>query len=74
MPRLTVTLNIPPDEFQRLYLGVAEVVALAEDGRRVRFPARILRPFVGHHGIMGRFAIDFDAQYRYQGIERLPPP
>jgi len=40
-------------------------------GRRVRFPANILRPFVTLEGIQGRFIIRFDSDSRFQGIDRL---
>lgn len=65
-------LAISADEFQRLYSGsVRDVVALAEDGRRIRFPASILRPYVQHTGVQGYFVLHFNEENRFQGIERL---
>ena len=65
-------LQIKADEFQRLYEGtVKEVVALSVDGRRVRFPANILRPFVTHAGIVGVFHIQFSDDNRFQRIEKI---
>jgi hypothetical protein len=67
-----VQLHINADEFQRLYEGsVKEVVARSSDGRRVRFPANILRSFVTHAGISGRFHIYFDSNNRFQSIEKI---
>ncbi len=65
-------LHISPDEFQRLYEGTAKVVsARSIDGRRVRFPANILRPFVTHIGISGLFRIQFSDDNRFQQIEKI---
>lgn len=65
-------LSISAEEFQRLYQGsVRDVVALADDGRRLRFPAAILRPYVLHDGVRGRFRLHFDEHNRFQSIERL---
>lgn len=67
-----VHLSISAEEFQRLYQGsVKEVVARSQDGRRIRFPATILRPFVLHNGINGAFQINFDESNRFQSVERL---
>jgi len=69
---IEVSLAIPADEYVAMYQGsVRDVVARARDGRTVRFPARILQPFVTHQGIYGRFAIRFDESNRFAGISRL---
>jgi hypothetical protein len=69
---LVVNLAISAEEFQRLYMGSAQsVVARSLDGRNVRFPAAILRPFVLHNGIRGQFEIVFDETNRFQTINRL---
>lgn len=72
VPTLVVNLVISAEEFQRLYQGaVRDVLATASDGRRVRFPAMILRPFVTREGIRGRFEIVFDDNNRFQTVNRL---
>lgn len=69
---LTVHLAIPADEFVRLYQGnVKSVVARSDDGRQVKFPAEILRPFVLHEGIYGIFRIHFDEFHKFKSIEKL---
>lgn len=69
---IIVDLSISTEEFQRLYEGnVKTVFAHSIDGRSIRFPAGILRPFVLHSGIRGRFQIDFDEDNRFQSINRL---
>ncbi len=72
MRSIVVQLSISADEFQRLYEGtVKEVIARSIDGRRVRFPANILRPFVTRVGILGTFHIQFSDENRFQSIEKI---
>lgn len=67
-----IRLAIPAEEYQRLYMGaVRDVLAHSEDGRRIRFPAMILRPYVTHSGVYGVFKILFDDNNRFQGIEKI---
>lgn len=69
---LTVRLAIPAEEFIRLYQGSAKaVIARSDDGRQVKFPADILRPFVLHEGIYGIFKIHFDEFHKFKSIERV---
>lgn len=69
---VTLGLSLSADQMLKLYEGSArDVVALDDDGQTVRFPAAILRPYVTHSGVQGRFRIRFDAAGRFAGIERL---
>lgn len=70
---LIVRLALGPADLQAWYRGTArEVVATAENGQTVRFPARILQPHVTQNGVHGRFRIAFDAAGRFVSIEALP--
>lgn len=72
MNSITLRISISAEEFLRLYEGSArEVYAIGEDGRSIRFPARILQPYVLHDGIHGRFRIHFDVHHKFQSIERI---
>lgn len=72
MPNVYVSLHIPNHRYLSYYQGTADtVLALASDGRRVRFPARVLRPFLTHDGIHGNFLIRFDDQHKFVSIEKL---
>lgn len=67
-----VDLYISPDKYQMMYAGVAsDVLVQARDGLSVKFPARILRPYVRHDGVQGSFVIYFDKGKRFKKIERL---
>ena len=71
MQRVTVRLDISPERFQAYYQGVVEhVVATASDGRTVRFPARVLRPFLSYQGVQGTFEITCDSNMKFQSIRQ----
>ena len=73
MQKVMVRLNLSPERFQAYYQGVVEsVVATTSDGRTVKFPARVLRPFLSYQGVQGTFEIVFDAKLKFQTIRRAP--
>ncbi|MBE0483289.1 MAG: DUF2835 domain-containing protein [Bacterioplanes sp.] len=70
--QVVVDLAISADEYLSYYRGhIKYVVATTLDGRQVRFPANILQKMVGHEGIYGRFAIQFDDQGKFQRVQRV---
>ena len=75
MPRsIRFSLDLSADRYLRYYRGRASSVSVvAEDGRRIEFPAGALRPFVTREGVQGRFEMLIDAHNRLLRIERLSP-
>ena len=72
MQQIIVDISISPDEWIKLYQGVAtNVHTRARDGRSVRFPARILSRFFLNDGVRGSFRILFDDAGKFTSIERL---
>lgn len=72
MNKILIDLNISPDQYVRQYQRPGCVVnTRARDGRRVQFPANILKPFLLHSGIRGTFCIEFDAAGKFSGIRRV---
>lgn len=72
MNEIRFSLSITPERYLTYYQGAAQQVSVrAHDGRRLQFPASVLRPYVSHEGIHGEFAIQFDANNRFQGIRRV---
>jgi hypothetical protein len=72
MPEVRVSLTISSDRYLAYYKGVADtVVTRAADGRKVKFPARVLRQFLTHDGIDGEFAIEFNDYHKFTGIRKL---
>jgi len=65
-------LNISTDEYLAYYQQRAqEVVARAEDGRLVRFPANALQRFITHQGVLGLFELSFDENGKLIALERI---
>lgn len=72
MYQLIVSLSIDRSEYLKYYSGAAsEVITRSLDGRTVRFPANILRPFVTHDGIHGRFVLRYNQQHKFVDIKKL---
>lgn len=72
MRQYILDLNIPSSELLRYYRGSASsVTALDRNGRRVQFPAHVLRPFVGRSGVQGTFTLWVGAGNRLQNIQRV---
>ncbi|MBQ0746563.1 MAG: DUF2835 domain-containing protein [Marinobacter sp.] len=72
MHQIIVDISISPDEWIKLYQGVAtDVHTTSRDGRSVRFPARILSRFYLQNGVRGSFRIQFDDSGKFSSIERL---
>lgn len=72
MRSVVVTLRIPAEELLRFYAGQAtQVLATAHDGRSVRFPVRVLRPFVTEEGVSGTFQLRFGDDRKFRSITRV---
>ncbi len=65
-----ITLNV--EQIQTYYAGQVNVVwARDVDGVRLQFPLASLRPFIGHHGVKGRFRMQIDANNRLVDIKKV---
>ncbi|WP_435103359.1 DUF2835 domain-containing protein [Arhodomonas sp. AD133] len=72
MPVVRLRLQIGRDEWLAYYQGAArDVLATAEDGRRVRFPARVLHRHSGHDGVRGRFELEYGDDGRFIALRRV---
>lgn len=72
MTDILFSLSLTADEYLPYYRGtVKNVQVLSHDGRTLRFPANILRPFVAHDGIHGTFVLEYDQQNKFKGIRRV---
>lgn len=72
MQKFYFSLHISSEEYLKLYQGVAKnVSAFAHDGRRVSFPATILRQFVTAAGVSGSFVVTADENNKFLSVERL---
>ena len=71
MSNIEVEIHLSADEVQRAYQGVENVYAVAVDGRSIRFPVKILWPYIGHQGIHGRFLIFFGPDGKFTDVQRV---
>ncbi len=69
---LCFRLDLSSQQYLAYYSGQAgSIQALTADGRRVRFPASILGPYVRPDGVHGLFALRIDANNRILDLRRL---
>jgi len=47
------------------------VVVLADNGKRIRLPAKNLRPFVQRNGLQGRFRLLVTPENKIHSLERI---
>lgn len=72
MNEIQFDLNISSEDYLRYYQGAAgQVIAYGLNGQTLQFPANLLRPFITHNGIQGRFAIQFDHNHKCQGLRQI---
>lgn len=65
-------INLSYEKFFEVYKGHAKyVVVKAIDGRTLQFPAEILKPYLTHTGIQGRFIIYFDDKNKFKSLEKM---
>lgn len=66
------SIQLSRQQFLRHYQGaVSSVQVFSECGRRLRFPASRLRPFLTHSGIKARFLLTVDADNRFLRLEKI---
>jgi hypothetical protein len=72
------SLSISSVQFLSFYRGRArEIQVRRVEGRVVRFPANILRPFMTDAGVRGEFVLEFDECSKFIRIrksQRWPHP
>ena len=73
MREVRFNLHIPADAIRRYYSGEVQFVQVIDDqGRRIRFASRHLRPFLSYQGVHGRFCLRFDQNNRLIDLRRSP--
>jgi hypothetical protein len=69
---IVLQLSISTAEYLKVYRGQARAVtARAMDGRQVRFPADILKPYITRRGIDGIFVISFDDAGKFRSVRQV---
>ncbi|PKM11596.1 MAG: DUF2835 domain-containing protein [Gammaproteobacteria bacterium HGW-Gammaproteobacteria-3] len=66
------TLNLGYEQYLSVYQGAAKNVSvIAEDGRRIQFPAGNIQSFLTRQGIQGVFEMELSAQNKFIGIRKI---
>ena len=66
------TLQLSYDQFLKVYQGVAKNISvIADDGRRISFPARNIQSFLTKDGIRGYFEMELTAENKFVDITKL---
>lgn len=66
------TLNLSYDRFLAVYQGSAKTISvLADDGRRIQFPAGNIQRYLTKTGIQGHFEMELTPQNKFVAITRL---
>ena len=67
-----IDVSLSADDMLKAYQGsIRTVQGIDVKGRKIRFPAAILREFVTHDGVSGRFQIQMCENNHFKGIKRL---
>lgn len=65
-------LSISYDQYLAVYQGTAKTVTvIADDGRRIVFPASNIQRYLVKTGIQGYFEMELTAQNKFVGIKKL---
>ena len=66
------TLQLSYDKYLKVYQGAAKNVSvIADDGRRIAFPARNIQSFLSKDGINGYFEMELTAENKFVSIKKL---
>ncbi|MBU2570676.1 MAG: DUF2835 domain-containing protein [Gammaproteobacteria bacterium] len=65
-------LNLSYDQYLGVYQGLAKTISvIADDGRRIEFPAGNIQSFLTRQGIHGHFEMELTPQNKFVGIKKL---
>ncbi|MGY6275164.1 DUF2835 domain-containing protein [Methylomonas sp. MgM2] len=65
-------LNLTYDQYLAVYQGLAKTVTtIADDGRRIVFPAGNIQRYLTKSGIQGHFQMELTPQHKFVAITRI---
>ncbi len=65
-------LQLSYDQYLRVYQGSAKNISVvADDGRRIAFPARNIQSFLNKDGISGYFEMILTVENKFVSIKRI---
>ena len=67
MPEAEFDMTISSLELKKYYQGKAQnILVKATNGLRIKFPANLLLPYVGHSGVSGKFILSYDRNGKFR--------
>jgi len=71
--KINFSLQLSYDQYLQVYQGIAKNISvIADDGRRIAFPARNIQSFLTKEGIKGYFEMVLTAENKFVSIKKLP--
>lgn len=65
-------LNLSAEQYLKVYQGIAKNIStLADDGRRITFPAQNIKPFLTHEGIYGHFEMELTMENKFVALKKI---
>ncbi len=66
------SLHLSYEQYLKVYQGNAKNVSvIADDGRRIAFPARNIQSFLTREGISGYFEMELTAENKFVAIKKI---
>jgi len=66
------SLRLTAEQYLRVYQGTAKRISvIANDGRRIEFPAQNIQKYLTHDGISGKFEMELTSENKFIGIKKL---
>ncbi len=67
-------LQLSYDQFLQVYQGNAKNISvIADDGRRISFPARNIQSFLSKQGISGHFEMSLTSEHKFISVKKISP-
>ncbi len=65
-------LALPYDKYLKVYQGQAQNISvIADDGRRISFPARNIQSYLSKDGIYGYFEMTLTSQNKFISLRQI---
>ncbi len=66
------SLDLSYDQFLKVYQGTAKNISvMADDGRRIVFPARNIQSFLTKNGIKGYFEMTLTSENKFISLKKI---
>jgi len=65
-------LQLSYEQYLKVYQGIAKNISvIADDGRRIAFPARNIQSFLTKNGISGYFEMELTAEHKFVCVKKI---